>query len=173
MNNSDKDKEIIKMAKDDELNKALKCYALLLTQSMTEAEDLVQYAWYKILQNKEKIERENPIWRLHTTIKHQFINNYRKKRKYTKVSIDTDYQREQISESTHNMAESNMTRQHINNAVDNLKNPYKKIIILYLEERKHKDIAVELNIPLGTVQANIYRARKKLMEELEKIDITP
>lgn len=49
------------MAKDDELNKALKCYALLLTQSMTEAEDLVQYAWYKILQNKEKIERENPI----------------------------------------------------------------------------------------------------------------
>lgn len=71
------------------------------------------------------------------------------------------------------MAESNMTRQHINNAVDNLKNPYKKIIILYLEERKHKDIAVELNIPLGTVQANIYRARKKLMEELEKIDITP
>lgn len=173
MNNIDKEKEIIKMAKDDKLNESLKYYALSLTQSITEAEDLVQYAWYKILQNKEKIERKNPTWRLYTAIRYQFINNYRKNKKYTKVAIETDYQREQISQNTHNMAESNMVIQHINNAVNNLKDPRKNIMTLYLQERKYKDIAAELDIPLGTVQANIYKAKRELIKELETLGITP
>ena len=48
-------------------------------------------------------------------------------------------------------------------AIDSLKDQYKTVIILfYFQELKIKEIAQVLDIPEGSVKANLYRAKKQL-----------
>ena len=48
-------------------------------------------------------------------------------------------------------------------AIDSLKDQYKTVIILfYFQELKIKEIAQVLNIPEGSVKADLYRAKKQL-----------
>lgn len=48
-------------------------------------------------------------------------------------------------------------------AIDSLKDQYKAVIILfYFQELKIKEIAQVLNIPEGSVKADLYRAKKQL-----------
>ncbi len=47
--------------------------------------------------------------------------------------------------------------------VDKLSPRYKRLVVLrYFEERSYEEIAVELDIPLGTVKAQLFRARDLL-----------
>jgi RNA polymerase sigma-70 factor (ECF subfamily) len=50
--------------------------------------------------------------------------------------------------------------------VDQLKPHYKRMIELrYFEEKSYEEIAEEMNLPLGTVKAQLFRA-KDLLQEL-------
>lgn len=56
----------------------------------------------------------------------------------------------------------------LNDAINNLPDNYKEIINLrHKEELDYKEIADKLNIPLGTVKAHLFRARKTLYEALK------
>ena len=56
----------------------------------------------------------------------------------------------------------------LNEAIDKLPDNYKEIINLrHKEELDYKEIANKLNIPLGTVKAHLFRARKTLYEALK------
>ena len=53
-------------------------------------------------------------------------------------------------------------------AIDTLPDNYREIIILrHEEELDYKAIAEQLDLPLGTVKAHLFRARKLLYEELK------
>lgn len=57
----------------------------------------------------------------------------------------------------------------LNDAIDQLPENYRKIIKLrHEEEMDYKDISEMLNIPLGTVKAHLFRARKILLLALQK-----
>ena len=56
----------------------------------------------------------------------------------------------------------------IKEAIDTLPENYREIIILrHEEELDYKAIAEQLDLPLGTVKAHLFRARKLLYEELK------
>ncbi len=60
-------------------------------------------------------------------------------------------------------------RKALNDAIDNLPENYKNIIRLrHEEELDYKDIAERLDMPLGTVKAHLFRARKILFDALKK-----
>lgn len=57
----------------------------------------------------------------------------------------------------------------LRNAIENLPDNYKEIIKLRHEkEMDYADIAEKLDIPLGTVKAHLFRARKQLFQQLKK-----
>ena len=56
----------------------------------------------------------------------------------------------------------------INEAIKKLPDNYKDIIRLrHEEDMDYNDISIHLNIPIGTVKAHLFRARKLLYEELK------
>ena len=58
----------------------------------------------------------------------------------------------------------------INKAIDELPDKYRTAIILrHREEKSYDEIAEELNLPLGTVKARIFRAREMLKKSLKDI----
>lgn len=60
----------------------------------------------------------------------------------------------------------------VDNAIHRLDAKYREIIILYYyDELKIKDIAKVLKIPQGTIKTRLNRARKKLNEILEEVNV--
>ncbi len=55
----------------------------------------------------------------------------------------------------------------INEAIDSLPEKYKRVIVMrHQQEKSYEEIARELDIPLGTVKAHIFRAREILYRHL-------
>jgi len=54
----------------------------------------------------------------------------------------------------------------VNRQIANLEEEYKKPFEMHFEGFKYKEIAEQLDIPIGTVKSRIFVARKKLMELL-------
>ena len=58
-------------------------------------------------------------------------------------------------------------RELIQEAIDSLPPKYYRVIVLrHQQERSYEEIAQELNLPLGTVKAHIFRARELLYKKL-------
>lgn len=59
-------------------------------------------------------------------------------------------------------------KQLIQDAIDTLPEKYAKVIVMrHQEEKSYEEIADELDIPLGTVKAHIFRAREMLYKQLK------
>jgi RNA polymerase sigma-70 factor (ECF subfamily) len=64
---------------------------------------------------------------------------------------------------------SDERREAINKVIASLPENYREIIKLrHEEDMDYKDISVKLNMPLGTVKANLFRARKIMQIEMKK-----
>ena len=56
----------------------------------------------------------------------------------------------------------------IKQAINSLPEKYRKVILLrHKEEKDYEEIAEELDIPLGTVKAHLFRARELLNKYLK------
>jgi len=63
--------------------------------------------------------------------------------------------------------ESNETRRHLYEAIENLDEKYRLLITLrYQNELSYDEIASTLNLPLGTVKTGIFRAKEQLRKLL-------
>ena len=60
-----------------------------------------------------------------------------------------------------------MNQKQITKAIDALDEDYKIPFTRYNDGFKYKEIADELNLPIGTVKSRIFLARKRLMEDLK------
>lgn len=78
---------------------------------------------------------------------------------------------ENLQESSFSPDESMIRGQKvavIRQVVDRLKPRYQKLVRLrYFEEKSYEEIAIELNLPLGTVKAQLFRARELLYKILD------
>jgi RNA polymerase sigma-70 factor (ECF subfamily) len=62
--------------------------------------------------------------------------------------------------------------QIIRQVVDKLKPKYKELIILfYYEEMSHEEISKKLNLPIGTIKAQLFRARELMLQLLKNLDV--
>ena len=149
----------------------LKNFAYSLTLNSEEAQDLVQETYLKALKYRDKFADASNLkaW-LYTIMKNTFINTYRRSVKTRQIITQTDdlSMVKPLNGSNSPSAESQINLKHIQNAVDSLEDDYKIPFTRYHDGFKYKEIADELDLPIGTVKSRIFLARKRLMEELKE-----
>ncbi len=139
-----------------------------------DAEDLTIEAFGRAF---KKLDQYSPDFAFSTWLFKIASNNAidflrRKKQKFS-VSLDnrsensegTDYS-SNIKSATLDPEESFIKKQKIENVrvlVDNLKPKYKEMIeLFYFQELSHEEISQRLNLPIGTIKAQLFRARDLL-----------
>ncbi len=152
---------------------------LKMTNNKDDAEDLTIEAFGKAF---KKLEQYTPDYAFSTWLFKIASNNcidfIRKKKKYL-ISIDKEYHDETGTElaqcipaETLDPEEEMIKDQKIKimrEVVDKLKPHYRILIELrYFKEFSYEEIATELNIPLGTVKAKLFRARDLLFNIVER-----
>lgn len=147
------------------LNEKLSLYALSLTSNQEDANDLLQDTYLKAISNREKFDPSTNMkaW-TYTIMKNTFINNYRKSRK-TKTIKDDSHDLFYINnnqkmhsidpEANFNEGEITLAIRHLDY---NLRIPFEKHIAGY----KYKEIAEDMDLPIGTIKSRIFLVRKKL-----------
>ncbi len=149
----------------------LKPYAHSLTQDMEDAKDLFQETIMRALTNREKYQVGTNLkaW-LYTIMRNIFINNYRKNKRFTKVSgnIPEDVMMHHVNRSAHNAGVSNVRMGEIKEQVNKLPEAFRQSFELHYMGYKYQDIAEVLNEPLGTVKSRIHFARKILVSKIER-----
>lgn len=148
---------------------------LKMVNNRDDADDLTIEAFGKAFKN---IRQYTPDYAFSTWLFKIATNNcidfIRKKRKMT-FSIDKGLETDDGGEMTIDIKsnqpdpeENLMKKQKVmmmRDVVEKLKPRYKKLVELrYFQERSYEEIAEELNLPLGTVKAQLFRAREFLYQ---------
>jgi len=151
---------------------------LKMTNNPIDADDLTIEAFGKAFKN---LHQYTPDYAFSTWLFKIASNNciyfIRKKKKHV-LSIDKTFEGEYGSDLSSNIPsqtldpeESYIKKQKINlmrDVVEKLKPHYRKLIELrYFKEYSYEEIARELDLPLGTVKAQLFRAREFLYNILK------
>jgi len=152
---------------------------LKMTNNATDAEDLTIEAFGKAF---KKIESYSPKYAFSTWLFKIATNNaidFIRKKKQRTLSIDKPYaNKEEGPDMSQNIEykgldpeESFIKHQKIQlmrGIVDKLKPHYRTLVELrYFKEYSYDEIATELDLPLGTVKAQLFRAREFLFNVLK------
>ena len=152
------------------LNESLQYYALSLTANQEHANDLLQDTYLKALSNKDKFDPSTNMkaW-TYTIMKNTFINNYRRMRRSNMIIDDSQdlYYLNSNQKVQSIDPEAHYNHGDIMKAIleldDNQRIPFERHIAGY----KYKEIADEMNLPIGTIKSRIFLVRKKLSDRLK------
>jgi RNA polymerase sigma-70 factor (ECF subfamily) len=146
-------------------------YALSLTSDRERANDLLQETFLKALAYRDKftLNTNFKAW-VYTIMKNTFINDYRRnsKMKSTFDGSHTDNHLSVPGENYQPTTESVINTSEIKKAIASLEDEYRIPFTMFVEGFKYKEIADELNLPLGTVKSRIFFTRKKLEAMLQE-----
>lgn len=170
--------ELMKRYKD-----AIYFMLLKMINNKTDAEDLTMEAFSKAFKN---IQQYSPSYAFSTWLFKIASNNcidFLRKKRSNIVSLDNNFGKEDKDGFTPQMnvkddepdPEEYMIRIQksalMREVVKNLRPRYRKLIELrYFSEFSYEEIAEELNLPLGTVKAQLFRARELLYGTLQSRD---
>ncbi|MCU7496015.1 MAG: sigma-70 family RNA polymerase sigma factor [Ignavibacteria bacterium] len=157
---------------------ALYNFALRMTGSSDDADDLVQETLLKAFRFFDKFEKGTncKAW-LFRILKNSYINDYRK---HSKEPSKVDY--EDIENFYENIKSSDVKSDHlvedvynnlldddISSAISSLPEDFRTVIILSdIEGFTYEEIADFVDCPIGTVRSRLHRARKMLYVRLNK-----
>lgn len=141
-----------------------------------DVEDLTQEAFIKAFNSLPSFNDEFAFSTWLYKIATNNCIDYLRKRKLKTFSIDRpiysedSQQQYEIPDDT-NIPDGEILRDQqtsaIQRAIDALPEKYRLVIIMrHQEERSYEEIALELDLPLGTVKAHIFRAREMLYKQL-------
>lgn len=146
-------------------------YAMSLTSDRDTAQDLVQETFLKALTYREKFTQNTNFkaW-VYTIMKNTFINNYRRNlsAKITFGTANNEIRLQVVPDKGYPSPESIYNSKEIVKCIDTLEDQYKIPFNMFLEGFKYKEIAEELNMPLGTIKSRIFCTRKKLEKSLKE-----
>lgn len=144
-----------------------------------DAEDLTIEAFGRAF---KKLEQYSPDYAFSTWLFKIASNNaidfIRRKKQMTSVSLDNKIENSENKEHSSNIRsqvldpeENFIKKQKIEQVrvlVDNLKPKYKEMIeLFYFHEMSHEEISQKLNLPIGTIKAQLFRARDLLFNALK------
>lgn len=153
-------------------------YMLLkMVNNSDDAEDLTQEAFAKAFSSLAKFDSKYAFstW-LFRIATNNCIDFIRKKRLQT-VSIDNPYENDDGETMSFDIKDPNLNpneimlkkqrKDYLRMAVNNLPAKYKTLVELrYFQELSYDEVAAELGLPLGTVKAQLFRARELLNQQL-------
>src|SRR5665647_574770 len=151
------------------LENKLYYFALSLTSNTDKAHDLVQETFLRALTYQSKFCSDTNLmaW-VYTIMKNTFINEYRRNIK-AKTALESQSNRLHISFSKDDFypsVDSIHAEKEIYKKIDLLENEFREPFQLFLSGFKYKEIAIKLDLPLGTVKSRIFFTRKKLSKWL-------
>ncbi|RUT78467.1 RNA polymerase sigma factor [Ancylomarina longa] len=167
--------ELFKRYKD-----AIYFMLLKMVNNKNDAEDLTFEAFGKAFRN---IKQYSPKYAFSTWLFKIASNNcidFLRKKKGTTVSIDgkDDNQNDRsitLESNTLNPEQDFIKKQKakiMRKEVGRLKDRYRRLIELrYFEEFSYEEIAQELKLPIGTVKAQLFRARELLFNTLKDSEV--
>ena len=152
---------------------------LKMVNSPVDAEDLTIEAFGKAFKN---IDQYTPNYAFSTWLFKIATNNcidFIRKKRTTHVSLDQTMDGEDslapssmIPADTPDPESTMITKQkikHMRSVVSKLKPRYRTLVELrYFKEYSYEEIASELDIPIGTVKAQLFRARELLLNILNR-----
>ena len=149
---------------------ALYGYAVTLTRSETEAEDLVQETYLRAVGAFGQLVPNSNLkaW-LFVIMRNAWLNQLRHKRSGPRF-IELDDEQENVARWPDQRARDpyvlylrKLERQEIREAIESLPGVYREIIVLRdIEGFSYQEIATLLDCPAGTVMSRLGRAREKL-----------
>jgi len=146
-------------------------YAMSLTSDTTNAQDLLQETFLKALIYSDKFSQNTNFkaW-VFTIMKNTFINNYRRNisAKNTFETSNNEFHLKIEPDKGFPSPESVYNSKEIIKCIDNLGDEYKIPFNMFIAGFKYKEIAEELNLPLGTIKSRIFCTRKKLEKSLKE-----
>ena len=156
----------------EQLEPALRAYALKLSQNSDDAKDLVQETYMKAIihSSKYKVGTNLKGW-LFTIMYNSFISIYRKNKRKNAL-IDTQNKKSTIDKTamlgTFNLSELKFIKRDITAAINRLPDHQRIIFEMNTLGYKYQEIAERFNLPLGTIKTKIFNARKKLRNHLSE-----
>ena len=139
-------------------------YAYRLSGSVPDAEDLTQQA-FLIAQRKLHQLRDASKARgwLYTVVRSCFLKACRKNKPLTATVAELSV--DQIPEDRE--VEDEIDGQQLQAAIETLPDEFKLVVLMfYFEDFSYKQIAAELDIPVGTVMSRLARAKGRLRRAL-------
>ncbi len=159
--------------KTESLQTPLLKFALSLTHSQQDAEDLLQETTLRALRARDKYLEGSDFRRWVITImRNTFINDYRKKkvRRHLNCSLTEVTETVVASAPVSNAAETNLRLQEINEMLTRLGDLYSVPFRMYFRGYSYREIADYLLLPIGTVKSRIFIARAKMKQLLAKYE---
>jgi RNA polymerase sigma-70 factor (ECF subfamily) len=154
---------------------------LKMLNNRSDAEDLTLEAFGKAFKN---LHQYSPTYAFSTWLFKIASNNcidFLRKKKGVLISIENDNEHNEISETAKlkskdlNPEEKLIRKQKailLHKVVRRLKPHYQTLVELrYFNELSYEEIAKELNLPLGTVKAQLFRARQMLFKLIESTEM--
>jgi RNA polymerase sigma-70 factor (ECF subfamily) len=145
---------------------ALRRYAAALTGSLSLADDLVQDGMERALMRQDSLERPESLaaW-LRSIIYHLYLDGVRKGRVFG-AQVDVSDMEDTLAFSAP-QPDRGLARDFLR-AMAALSADQRRILLLVgMEGLSYREVAAELDIPVGTVMSRLARARAALRETME------
>ncbi|MFC3562859.1 sigma-70 family RNA polymerase sigma factor [Pedobacter jamesrossensis] len=146
-------------------------YALRLTKNLDDAHDLVQDTMVKATRFYNNFQEGTNLYGwLFIIMKNTFINSYRRRSMTRTLIVQTDdlNSSELRMGCSTNAATAKFISMDIHRAIGLLPQEYAQAFKRSFEGYKYSEIAIEFNIPVGTVKTRIYNARTLLKKHLSQ-----
>lgn len=159
----------------EKYQKPLYFHVIKMVKNHEQVEDLVQEAFMKAFKNLDSYNTEYAFstWLYRITTNHTIDFLRKKKLKTTSIHnpVKTKDGEVEIEISGQSQTDRDIIKKErkviIHNAIQNLPEKYRRVIEMrHLEELSYQEISEELDLPLGTVKAHIFRAREMLYKAL-------
>lgn len=152
--------------------------ALRLTRQPNDAEDLVQETLLRAYSAWERYEQGSNCraW-LQRILTNSFINKYRRKRRHTRFATENPEDAvaslygpgHRRTANPHDQLFNESLSDEVAAALDSLGDEYRKVVELAdLRGIRYRDIAEQLDLPIGTVMSRLFRARRQLEGQLKE-----
>lgn len=155
------------------LEKILYSFALRLTRNQDDAKDLVQETAFRAYKNRDKfaVGTNFKSW-LSTIMRNTFINEYRKAKRRRNVNEPVESFLFAVEDKNviPNQGELNIRMQEYSRIFKELSDIYSIPFLMYFRGYEYKEIARQLDIPIGTVKSRIFLARKKLKTSIRDLN---
>jgi RNA polymerase sigma-70 factor (ECF subfamily) len=154
-----------------DLERSLLKFAYRLSLNNTDAKDLLQETFLKVLMSWDKFVNNGNLkaWTF-TIMKNTFINNYRH---IVRQNTYCDHTNEsffinQIKSSGSDNPDSAFSVLEITQNIELLTDKFRIPLKMYIDGYRYKEIADALSLKIGTVKSRIFLSRKQMMNQLSR-----